>query len=195
MNNWEKLLCNEVYDDFATELTKRRVEAKKLFNQYNKLDDSNLEKRENIVKELFGSIGNKVYIEPNFRCEYGKNIFIGNNVYINFECIILDCAKITIGNDVLFGPRVGIYAANHGLDPIERMNGACSGKDVIIEDKVWIGGDVKILGGVTIGEGSVIGTGSVVTRDIPRGVIAVGNPCRVLRKITEEDQLKFDKEE
>lgn len=195
MNDWQKVLNNEVYNDFAEDLTRRRVASKRLFNQYNSLDDSSLTKREEILKELLGSVGNKVYIEPNFRCEYGKNIFIGNNVYINFECIILDCAKITIGNDVLFGPRVGIYAANHGFDPVERLHGACYGKDVTIEDKVWVGGDVKILGGITIGEGSIIGTGSVVTHDIPAGVIAVGNPCRILRKITEEDKLNFHKED
>lgn len=193
MNDWQKLLNNEVYNDFSSELTKRRVAAKTLFKQYNTLDDSMLKQRAEIMKQLLGSVGKEVYIEPNFRCEYGKNIFIGDNVYINFECIILDCARITIGNDVLFGPRVGIYAANHGLDPTERKNGACFGKEVVIGNNVWVGGDVKILGGVTIGEGSVIGTGSVVTRDIPSGVVAVGNPCRVLRKITKDDILGFTK--
>lgn len=136
-------------------------------------------------------MGNEVWIEPDFRCEFGKNISIGNNVYINFGCIILDCSEVIIGDHVLIGPNLGIYAVNHGFDPEERIAGACMGKPVHIEDNVWISGDVKILAGVTIGEGSIIGAGSIVTKNIPARVIAAGNPCKVIRPITEKDRLGF----
>ena len=136
-------------------------------------------------------MGKNVWIEPDFKCEFGKNISIGNDVYINFGCIILDCGEVTIGDNTLLGPNVGIYLANHAFDAQERINGGCFGKPVHIGSKVWIGGDVKILAGVTIGNNSIIGTGSVVTKDIPENVIAVGNPCRVLRKITEKDKTGY----
>ena len=191
MIDWELLQSGKVYNDFSDELFERRIHAKKLFREYNKSDDSETQKRNKIMKELFGAVGEKVWIEPDFRCEYGSNIFIGNNVYINFGCIILDCAKISIGNDVLFGPNTGLYAANHAIDAEQRLNGNCLGKPITIGNRVWLCGDVKIVGGVTIGDNSVIGAGSVVTKDIPSGVVAAGNPCRVIRKITEADKTKY----
>jgi len=120
-----------------------------------------------------------------------KKYFNWNDVYINFGCIILDCADITIGNNVLIGPNLGIYAANHSILPEERIAGGCYGKPVIINDNVWIGGDVKILQGVTIGEGSIIGAGSIVTKDVPSRVISAGNPCKIIRKITEKDKTDY----
>ncbi len=191
MSEWNKMLKGEMYNDFSDELFQKRVEAKRLFRLYNQTDDHQTEKRYEIMKSLFKSVGKNVWIEPDFKCEFGKNISIGNDVYINFGCIILDCGEVTIGDNTLLGPNVGIYLANHAFDAQERINGGCFGKPVHIGSKVWIGGDVKILAGVTIGNNSIIGTGSVVTKDIPENVIAVGNPCRVLRKITEKDKTGY----
>lgn len=191
MSEWEKMLAGEIYDDSSEELFQRRIAAKKLFRQYNKTDDEETGLRNRIMKEMFGSVGADVWIEPDFRCEYGKNIFLGDHVYINFGCVILDCAEVKIGSHVLFGPNIGIYPLNHMLDPEERTQGGIRSKPVNIGDKVWLGGDVKLLAGVSVGEGSVIGTGSVVTKDIPAGVVAAGNPCRVLREITEADKTEY----
>ena len=192
MTDWEKLLAGQVYNDFSKELFNRRVRAKKLTRKFNLTEDDEIELRNQIFEELFLKKGTNVWIEPDFRCEFGSNITIGNDVYVNFGCVILDCAEVYIGNNTLIGPNVGLYAVNHGLDPYERSIGACIGKPIIIKDKVWLGGDVKILGGVTIGEGAVIGTGSIVTKDIPSMSIAVGNPCKVIRKITDKDKVGFE---
>lgn len=193
MSEWEKMIRGEIYNDFSKELFDKRVKAKKLFKAYNKTEDEEIEKRNELLKELFGEIGKDVWIEPDFRCEYGKNIFIGDNVYINFGCVILDCAKVEIGSHSLLGPNIGIYALNHMLDPEERISGGIISKGVIIEKNVWLGGDVKIMAGVTIGEGAVIGAGSIVTKDIPPRVIAAGNPCRIIREITDKDKTEYQK--
>ena len=139
-----------------------------------------------IFDELFGSCGKNPIIEPGFQCDVGSNIFIGDNVLLNFDCIILDYAEVHIGNNVLCGPRTGLYTVNHSLDPEKRRNGVCTAKPIVLEDNVWLGGDVKITGGVTIGKNSVIGAGSVVTADIPPNVIAAGVPCKVIRKVEEK---------
>lgn len=143
------------------------------------------------MEQLFASVGEDVFIEPNFRCEVGRNITIGSHAYINFDCVMLDNAPITLGDYVWIAPMVGLFAANHALDLEERRNGACQAKPIVIEDGIWLDGHVTVLGGVTIGRGSVIGAGSVVTKNIPAGVIAVGNPARVLRPITEADRTGF----
>ena len=188
---WEKLQSGEIYNDFDQDLFNRRVEAKKLFRAYNRLADEEVESRNDIMKQLFKSVGSNVWIEPDFRCEFGKNISIGNDVYINFGCVILDCGPVTIGNQVLIGPNVGIYDANHALDAQERMDGALIPGKISIGNRVWIGGGTIILPGVTIGDDTVIGAGSIVTHDIPSGVVAVGNPCRVLRKLTDKDKVGY----
>ncbi len=188
---WEKLQDGEIYNDFDQDLFNRRVEAKKLFRAYNRLADEEVESRNDIMKQLFKSVGSNVWIEPDFRCEFGKNISIGNDVYINFGCVILDCGPVTIGNQVLIGPNVGIYDANHALDAQERMDGALIPGKIRIGNRVWIGGGTIILPGVTIGDDTVIGAGSIVTHDIPSGVVAVGNPCRVLRKLTDKDKVGY----
>ena len=188
---WEKLQSGEIYNDFDQDLFNRRVEAKKLFRAYNRLADEEVESRNDIMKQLFKSVGSNVWIEPDFRCEFGKNISIGNDVYINFGCVILDCGPVTIGNQVLIGPNVGIYDANHALDAQERMDGALIPGKISIGNRVWIGGGTIILPGVTIGDDTVIGAGSIVTHDIPSGVVAVGNPCRVLRKLIDKDKVGY----
>lgn len=191
MTEWEKLVNGQMYNDFDSDLFQKRVEAKQLFRVYNKTDDSETAERNDILSKLFKSLGKDVWIEPDFRCEYGRNISIGNSVYVNFGCIILDCAEVIIGDDVLIGPNVGIYPVNHAIDPEERVRGGCLSKPVHIGKRVWIGGDVKILAGVTISDDAIIGTGSIVTKDIPSGVIAVGNPCRIIRVITEKDKTDY----
>ena len=191
MTAWEKLKQGLVYNDFDKDLFERRVRAKKIFKEYNRTDDAEEVKRQQLLAELFYKIGNNVWIEPDFRCEFGKNIAIGDNVYINFGCIILDCAEVTIGDNTLIGPNIGIYAVNHAFDAEERINGGCFGKPVHIGKRVWLGGDVKITAGVTIGDESIIGAGSIVTKDIPCGVIATGNPCKVIREITDADRLGY----
>ena len=190
---WEKMQLDMIYDDFDEDLFNRRVEAKNIFNKFNQTTDEQVEERKVLLKQLFGSIGENVYVEPTFKCEFGKNIYIGNDVYINFGAVFLDCSRITIGNNVLIGPNVGMYSANHSLDPEERAQGALIGGRITIGDKAWIAGDVKIMAGVVIGEGAVIGCGSVVTHDIPPRVVAAGNPCRVIKQITEADKVGFVK--
>lgn len=186
MNEWERMQKGLVYNDFDKELFHKRVEAKKLFKSYNQTNDEDIDLRNNIMKKLFKNVGENVWIEPDFRCEFGKNISIGDNVYINFGCIILDCSEVTIGSHT-----IGFYSANHSIDAIERINGGCYGKPIHIGDNVWLGGDVKVLGGVTIGNNSIIGAGSIVTKDISSNVIAFGNPCKVIRKITEKDKTDY----
>lgn len=137
------------------------------------------------------SVGESAFFELGFRCEFGKHIHIGERFYSNFDCILLDGAEIRIGDDVLFGPRVGIFTTNHAIDPEERAAGACYAKPVSIGNKVWLGANVTVNQGVTIGENTIIGSGSVVTKDIPANVIAVGNPYRILRTITEADKTDY----
>lgn len=191
MTEWEKLQAGQMYNDFDDDLFQRRVVAKKLFRKYNRTDDDDTELRNKILKELLKAVGKDVWIEPDFRCEFGKNIIIEDNVYINFGCVILDCAEVVIGANSLLGPNIGIYPVNHAIDAMERINGGCIGKPIHIGKNVWLGGDVKILAGVTIGDNTIIGTGSVVTKDIPDNVIAVGNPCKVLRQITDADKTDY----
>ncbi len=189
MTEWEKMIAGIPCDDREQQLEQRRIVAKKLFREYNKTTEEDIPKRNEIMKKLFRNVGENVFIEPDFICEFGSNITIGNNVFINFGCIIFDCGEVTIGDNTMFGPRAGIYTTNHALDPEERIKNICVSKPINIGKRVWLGADVKIIQGVTIGDDTVIGAGSVVTRNIPSGVVAVGNPCRVIRKITEKDRL------
>lgn len=158
---------------------------------YNKTDDEDIELRTQIMTDLFREVGKNVWIEPDFHCEFGKNIILEDNVYINFGCVILDCTEVRIGANTLLGPNIGIYPVNHAIDTEERIHGGCTGKPVYIGKNVWLGGDVKILAGVTIDDNTIIGTGSIVTKDIPANVIAIGNPCKVLRSITEKDKTDY----
>lgn len=189
--DWQKMQDGEIYNDFATDLFNRRVEAKKLFRAYNNLADDEVDARCDIMQKLFRSVGKNVWIEPDFRCEFGKNIILGDDVYINFGCVMLDCGLITIGNNVLIGPNVGLFSGNHTIDAEERAAGGLIPKPITIGNKVWLCGNVSIVPGVTIGDDTVIGAGSVVTRDIPAGVVAAGNPCKVVRKITPADKVGY----
>lgn len=188
MTEWEKMLAGLPNNDRAPELEERRLVAKRLFRAYNATTEEDVEVREEIKRQLFRRVGKNVFIEPDFICEMGNNISIGDNVFMNFGCIIFDMGEVIIGNNVMFGPRVGIYTTNHAFDPDERIANVVISKPVHIGNRVWVAADVKIIQGVTIGDDSIIGAGSVVTKDIPAGVIAAGNPCRVIRAITEKDK-------
>ena len=181
-----------MYNDLTTELIAARQAAVLLSREYNQAFSQPAQQREAILSQLLGSVGRNVHFEPDFRCEFGRNIHIGNNFYANFDCIMLDGGGIWIGDNVLLAPRVGIYTSNHALDPQERAAGACFAKPVKIGHRVWVGAGVHINPGVTIGDGSIIGSGSVVTSDIPPGVMAAGVPCRVIRAITDQDKTGFD---
>lgn len=188
---FEASKSGEMYDDLATVFTRARQRAVKLTQQYNRLYGEDEEKRMAVLNDLLGSIGESAFFEPDFRCEFGKNIHIGNRFYANFDCILLDGGEIFIGDDVLFGPRVGIFTTNHAIDAMERAAGGCYSKNVTIGDGVWLGANVTINQGVTIGKNTIVGSGSVITKSLPESVIAVGNPCRVLRKITEKDKTDY----
>lgn len=188
MTEKERMLAGELYSAFDEELRNDYIRAKKLLSEYNVTAEDERPARNKIIKELFGGTGDRFSIKPPFICDYGCNIFIGNNFFCNYNCIILDVCKVTIGSNVLIGPRVSLYTAGHPIDSGVRISGLENGKPITIEDNVWIGGDTVINPGVTVGKNTVIGSGSVVTKDIPENVIAAGNPCRVIRQITQEDK-------
>lgn len=194
MKEKELMLSGRLYRADDDELTTERRRARKLTRLINNATEEETEKQQELFRELLGSIGENFWIEPPFRCDYGSNIHIGNDFYCNFDCIILDVCDVKIGNNVFFGPRVGIYAAGHPVDAEIRNTMLEYGKPVTIGNNVWVGGNVVITPGVTIGDNVVIGSGAVVTKDIPSGVIAAGNPCKVIRAITEEDKKYWEEQ-
>lgn len=183
MSEREKMLAGELYDPLDAALCADRRRARLLFQAFNHTRDDQGEERARLIRELIPASGEGVWIEPPFFCDYGRNITLGDKVFFNFNCVVLDVAPVRIGSRVLFGPAVQIYAATHPLRAIERQTGLELGAPVEIGDDVWVGGGAIVCPGVRIGARSVIGAGSVVTRDIPDGVIAAGNPCRVIRSI------------
>lgn len=187
MTELEKLKNHEYYNCDSEELRVHCEWVKDLCFAYNALKPSAREEREAIIRQLFDQVGENPWIEAPFQADIGMTTRLGDRVYINHNLVLLDSGGVSIGNDVRIGPNCGIYTPQHAYDPALRAAGYERSFPVVIEDNVWIGGGVSILGGVTIGKNSIIGAGSVVTRDIPANVIAVGNPCRVLRELTEED--------
>jgi len=185
---------DEHYPEEAVELSIARQQAKALCWEINRLHPKDVEGREKLLAQLFGSIGKNVWLEPPVYMSYGTNTTLGDGVYVNFGLTVIDDYKVTIGNYVLFGPNVTIAVTNHPIHPDRRREGGMFALPVVIEDDVWIGANAVIVPGVTIGKGSVIGAGSVVTKDIPSNVIAVGNPCEVLRAITEHDREYYYKD-
>jgi maltose O-acetyltransferase len=179
----EKMLANEPYLAADPELERMLGNAQKLLHAFNSSLSEESEKRYEIIRTLLGSVGQKFEIKPPFRCDYGCHIFAKENLYINYDCIILDCNKVYIGNNVLLAPKVQIYTAYHPLDTEVRRSGLEMAAPITIGDDVWIGGGAIICPGVKIGNNTTIGAGSVVTKDIPANVIAVGNPCRAIRPI------------
>lgn len=188
MTQKEMMLSGMLYDSRDEELRGDAARSRQLTRLFNNTTEEQQEYRISLLKKLFGSVGEHIYIEPPFRCDYGCNIYIGDGFYANFDCIILDVAEVHIGKNVLFAPRVCVFTAAHPIDAEVRNQFVEFGKPVTIGDNVWIGGNTVINPGVTIGSDVVIGSGSVVTKDIPDHVVAAGNPCRVLRAITDEDR-------
>ncbi len=183
MTEKEKMLLGEMYDANCAELVMERQECKvKCFN-YNRICPSALEERKSFLKSMLCKTGENFIIEQPFYCDYGYNIEIGENFYSNVNCVILDGAKVKFGDNVFIAPNCGFYTAGHPLDVVQRNMGKEYAKPITIGNNVWIGAGVHVLPGVTVGENCVIGAGSVVTKDIPSNSLAVGNPCRVIRKI------------
>lgn len=176
----EKMVAGELYDPFDPELVAARGRARDLCQALNATRESEQDERRRILRELFGAGGDTVWMQPPFYCDYGSNISLGERVFFNFNCVVLDVCPVRIGDFTLLGPAVQILTPLHPLDAELRRDQEY-GKPITIGSDVWIGGGAVIMPGVTIGSRSVIGAGSVVTRDIPDGVIAVGNPCRVVR--------------
>jgi maltose O-acetyltransferase len=178
----EKMLAGELYDSFDPELVQARTRAHDLCYALNAIGDADDAARRPILRQLFAAGGNDVYIQPPFFCDFGSHIMLGTRVYFNVNCVILDVCEVRIGAFCFFGPSVQIYTALHPLDHAQRRT-LEFGKPVTIGDDVWVGGAAIICPGVRVGSRSVIGAGSVVTRDIPEGVFAAGNPCRVIRTL------------
>ncbi len=188
MNQKERMLANLPYKAWMDGLEEERIDCKMKTFEYNNTSPDKRTERKELIRKIVGKIGEEFNIESPFQCDYGYNIEIGENFYSNHNLIILDVGKVRIGDNVQIAPNVSIYTAGHPVHPESRNSGYEYGIDITIGDNVWIGGSVTILPGVTIGDNAVIGAGSVVTKDIPADVIAAGNPCRVIRKITEEDR-------
>lgn len=182
MKEKEKMLRSELYNSNDKELFNELLNAKKACVKYNNLFLDDMEKGNEIIRNLFNSTGKEFLIMPNFHCDYGFNISIGEKFYANHNLVILDCNKVSFGDNVFIGPNCGFYAATHPIDKDVRKELEYS-KPIKVGNDVWIGGGVTVLPGVTIGDNVVIGAGSVVTKDIPSNVVAYGNPCRVVKNI------------
>ena len=194
MTEKEKMIAGKVYNSQDSELVAALNKSKSLCRQYNNLDFSNVAARKVIIDELLQEEHNDGYcvFTPPFWCDYGFNVKVGKNFYSNHNLVILDCAEVTFGDNVFVGPNCGFYTAIHPIDAHQRNTGIELAKPIKVGSDVWFGGGVTVLPGVTIGNNVVIGAGSVVVKDIPSGVVAVGNPCKPIRKITETDKLDLD---
>lgn len=190
----ERMLSGDLYIADDPELAKDFHKAKRLLREYNQTTEYQEADRQAILKDLFKQSGKKIHIEPPFHTDYGCNTVIGENFYSNYDCIILDIANVKIGDNVMFGPRVGLYTAGHPIDAVIRNEHYEYGKPITIGNNVWVGGNVVFNPGVTVGDNVVIGSGSIVTKDIPSSVIAVGNPCKVLREINDQDKKYWEME-
>jgi maltose O-acetyltransferase len=178
----DKMLAGLHYDPHDPELVQARYRARDFCQALNATQVTEQEKRRGILRELFGAGGDSVWMQPPFFCDYGSNIILGERVFFNFNCIVLDVCRVSIGDYTLFGPAVQIYTATHPMNAELRRTQE-SGKPIEIGSDVWVGGGAILCPGIRIGSRSVIGAGSVVTRDIPEGIFAAGNPCRVIREI------------
>lgn len=183
------MLAGELYDGRDPQLVAERSQARRLIPAFNDAGEDHLDERKRALKALIPDSGADVWIEPPFRCDYGSHITLGDRVYFNFDCVILDVSRVRIGAGTLFGPSVHVYAATHPMEASVRRTFLEAGKEVTIGEDCWIGGGAIICPGVTIGDRTVIGAGSVVTRDIPSDVFAAGNPCRVIREISDTGDI------
>lgn len=182
----DRMLAGDLYLANDPELIEMRDRAQQLLYQFNQLLPEATAQQETIIKTLFGSIGSGFEIRPAFRCDYGSNIHAGDNLYVNFDCVILDCNIVRLGHNCFLAPKVQIYTATHPLDSKQRSAGWEYALPITIGNDVWIGGGAILCPGVSIGDGTTIGAGSVVTQDLPSGVVAAGNPCRIIRELPKE---------
>lgn len=194
MNHKERMISGRPYKCWLDGLPEARLDTASKLYEYNLLHPRENSRRYELLCSILGGTGPGVMINAPFYCDYGVNIYIGKNFFANYNCTMLDVAQITIGDNCLFGPNVALYTAGHPLHPDTRNMGYEYGVPITIGDNVWIGGSTVVNPGVTIGSNVVIGGGSVVTKDIPDNTIAVGNPCRVLREITDEDRRYYYKD-
>ncbi|MBW4651430.1 MAG: sugar O-acetyltransferase [Kastovskya adunca ATA6-11-RM4] len=179
----QKMLAGELYRSNDPELARDRAKAGEFLQIYNSTLAKEVNRRTEVLQALFAQVGSNIEIVPPLFCDYGSNIYVGDDVFINCGCVILDCTSVRIGNKVLVGPSVQLYTASHPIDPEMRLAGLESAAPITIGNNVWIGGGAIICPGVTIGDNTTIGAGSVVTKDLPARVVAVGNPCRVIRDV------------
>ena len=183
MTEKEKQKNLEEFWNLDEEIAGAKLRARALAQKLNAIPVEETEEIRKIADELFGACGKDLTLKPPFQCDFGYNILLGDSVLINFNCVFLDAAPITIGDHCFIGPMTGFYTVNHPMDPDRRNQGYVYGEPITLEKNVWLGGGCTILSGVTIGENSVIGAGSVVTKDIPANVVAAGNPARVIRSL------------
>ncbi|MEG2456045.1 MAG: sugar O-acetyltransferase [Oscillospiraceae bacterium] len=181
------MLSEELYLANDRQLQQENQNARRVTRLFNTSTEEDPQ-RMDYVRKLFAKAGEHLWVEPPFRCDYGCHITVGDYFYANYDCIIIDVCEVTLGDYVFFGPRVSVYTAGHPIDAGVRDSQLEYGKKITVGSHVWVGGNTVLNPGVTVGDNVVIGSGSVVTRDIPSGVVAAGNPCRVLRRITEEDR-------
>jgi maltose O-acetyltransferase len=179
----QKMVAGEMYDPLDKQLVEERIQTRLLIKALNETREDDITERSRILKELVPHAAADLWLQPPFYCDYGYNMLVGERVFFNFNCIVLDVAPVTIGSRTMFGPNVQVYTASHPLNHIERSAGLEYAKPIVIGEDVWVGGSAVICPGVTIGDRSVIGAGSVVTKDIPADVFAAGNPCKVIRPL------------
>ena len=194
MSEKERMLNGTLYFANDEELRKLFKRKARFLDEFNSTKYDDYLKREELIRGIFSHVGKNPMINKPFHCDYGGHISVGDNFYANFDCIFLDVNTITIGDNVFLAPRVSLYTAGHPIDKDVRREQLEFGKPIVIGNDVWIGGNVVVNPGVTIGDNVVIGSGSVVVKDIPSGVVACGNPCKVIRKITDEDKIYWEKE-
>ncbi len=179
----QRMLAGELYSGQDPELVADHLRARSLMDRFNASLADEEALRQALLREMFAAFGEGAVVRPPFHCDYGSNIRIGRGTFLNFGCVVLDCNAVTIGEDVQIGPAVQIYTPDHPLDPAVRRSGLESARPVAIGDNVWLGGGVIVCPGVTIGENTVVGAGGVVVKDLPPGVLAVGNPARPIREL------------
>lgn len=192
MTEWEKAQSGYLYDaNYDEEIVKARMKCADLCYEFNNCKPSETQKQNELLHQILGAINGEIVVTAPFYCDYGFNISVGKNFYTNHNCTILDGAKVEFGDNVFIAPNCVFSTAGHAIDAKQRGNGLEIALPIKVGSNVWIGANVSVLPGVIIGDNTIIGAGSVVNKDIPAGVIAVGNPCRVLREITEEDKHKY----
>ncbi len=188
-NEKKKMLSGKLYTADDPQLAADYKKCRMLVRLYNaQSEEAGRDYKLYLLEQLLGKCGEKCYMEPPIHFDYGCNTYVGENFYANFDCVILDVNKVTIGDNVMFGPCVKVFAAGHPIDPEVRAEDLEYGYPVVIGSNVWVGGGAIINPGVSIGDNTVIGSGSVVTKDIPANVVAAGNPCRIIREITQQDR-------